>query len=598
MTPLEFLNDLWRYKPEEQFILIWTQPDKRSRWFSSVEAAAEYVGSVNGSRDVYVGVGLAGKEYGPARRCASDEITSIAGICSDLDLLSDAHKGKPLPRTIEQALSILPTIMQPTLIILTGNGLQCWWLLKEPYVFENVEDRKSVARLVTRWHTLLRLNAAARGWVYDRLSDLARVLRVPGTRNHKDPAHPKDVKLHSRKDVFYNLSDFEEFLDAAGIPDPEAEERAAREWKERFADKPLVINPDVCVPQELLDTWMGPSKVDPQIALKFRNTWHHQRHDLKDQSGSGYDMALADFGVDAGLSEQQIVDLIIHHRRHHNTRPRTTLDYYQRTIAKAEQRSDWRDESSAVPAAVGPLPTTGPVAPPGASVAPDEPSASETTTPPTDAARDADSRRKALLCERISVVLTVPVVRLVKITGKEPQYRMELAGGQKIEFSTVRKLLTYMSVYDAIAATFDKCIPKIKSKLWDQLKQVFLDACIPEEGTEEMQWEGAARLYLQQYLAETGFIPCIEGQRIQDQRRPMVIDGAITVCASDLQTYINKTSFQALSVKAVAGMLSALGAKSTRVRGVKFKDQSRWRLPQSEFEPNEYQPSEGGCDHC
>jgi hypothetical protein len=205
-------------------------------------------------------------------------------------------------------------------------------------------------------------------------------------------------------------------------------------------------------------------------------------------------------------------------------------------------------------------------------------------------------RKKAQLCERISVVLTVPVVRLVKITGKEPQYRMELAGGQKIEFPTVRKLLTYASVYDAIAATFDKCIPKIKSKLWDQLKQVFLDACIPEEGTEEMQWEGAARLYLQHYLAETGFIPCIEGQRIQDQRKPMVIDGAITVCASDLQTYVNKTSFQALSVKSVAGMLSALGAKSIRVRGPKFKDQSRWVLPSSEFEPDEYRPSEGASD--
>jgi hypothetical protein len=33
MTPLEFLNQLWQYKPENQYILIWTLPDKRSRWF-------------------------------------------------------------------------------------------------------------------------------------------------------------------------------------------------------------------------------------------------------------------------------------------------------------------------------------------------------------------------------------------------------------------------------------------------------------------------------------------------------------------------------------------------------------------------------------
>ena len=44
------------------------------------------------------------------------------------------------------------------------------------------------------------------------------------------------------------------------------------------------------------------------------NTWLRQRHDLKDQSQSGYDMALAVFGAQSGLTEQQIVDLIVHHR--------------------------------------------------------------------------------------------------------------------------------------------------------------------------------------------------------------------------------------------------------------------------------------------
>ena len=121
-----------------------------------------------------------------------------------------------------------------------------------------------------------------------------------------------------------------------------------------------------------------------------------------------------------------------------------------------------------------------------------------------------------------------------------------------------------------------------------------LDACIIEQGTEEMEWEGAARMYLQHYLSETGFIPCIEGQRLQDQRKPMVIEGKIAVCTSDFQIYVNKTTYQNLPVKAIAGMLSALGAKSIRVRGPKFKDQSRWVLPLSEFEPAEYQPHDGG----
>ena len=206
-------------------------------------------------------------------------------------------------------------------------------------------------------------------------------------------------------------------------------------------------------------------------------------------------------------------------------------------------------------------------------------------------------------------MLGIQIRRLVKIEGKEPQYRMELAGTdaaqvdqtgdwRKIEFPNVGKLISQDAVRVSIAATAGKIIPKIKAKLWETIAQAMLDACIIEQGTEEMEWEGAARMYLQHYLSETGFIPCIEGQRLQDQRKPMVIEGKIAVCTSDFQIYVNKTTYQNLPVKAIAGMLSALGAKSIRVRGPKFKDQSRWVLPLSEFEPAEYQPTRRRQRRC
>src|ERR1035441_7732326 len=96
----------------------------------------------------------------------------------------------------------------------------------------------------------------------------------------------------------------------------------------RFADKHLVIDTAARIPQEMLDGWMAGD-------LRFKNTWLRQRHDLKDQSQSGYDLALAHFGTEAGLNEQQIVDLIIHHRSQYAQKHRTRLDYFQRTIATA-----------------------------------------------------------------------------------------------------------------------------------------------------------------------------------------------------------------------------------------------------------------------
>lgn len=68
----------------------------------------------------------------------------------------------------------------------------------------------------------------------------------------------------------------------------------------------------------------------------------------------------------------------------------------------------------------------------------------------------------------------------------------------------------------------------------------------------------------------------------------MVMDGQIAINASDLQIYVNKTTFQNLSVKAIASMLSVMGGKQMRVRGQRFREQSRWLLPVEQFDPSEY----------
>jgi hypothetical protein len=574
MTPFDFLKLLWQFKPEELYVLLWTLPDKQSHWHRDIAAAAEFVSNAR-DRDVYVGVGLSRLDYGPSRRCASGEIVGISGLWADFDLRSDAHGKKPLPTTISDALSVIPASMQPTVVIATGNGAHAWWLFKEPYIFDGEDDRQAIASLVARWNTLLCLNASSRGWAYDRLSDLARILRIPGTQNLKDRANPKDVVLHSFSDQRYNLSDFAQYLDDAAIPDWQAQEKAAKDWAERLTDTPLVINADAHIPQDTLDGWMASD-------MRFKNTWLRQRHDLKDQSQSGYDLALANFGGEAGLTDQQVVDLITHHRRQYGQKPRTRVDYFQRAIAKASRRSPGVNAATVLAGAPTPDPTTGNGAHPGAHVAPEAPGSRNSASPDPATAR-------ALLCQHISQILGVRICRFVKFTGKEPTFHMELEEG-KVEFLNVGQLLSQNSVKLAIAGQVGKVIQRLKPKVWDELAQAMLDACIVEQGGEETEWEGAARMYVAQYLSETGFIDTLEGQSVQTQRKPVVHDRKIGICASDLQMYINKTTFQTLSVKAVASMLGALGGKNVRVRGANFREQSRWMLPTDQFDPVEYSP--------
>ena len=74
----------------------------------------------------------------------------------------------------------------------------------------------------------------------------------------------------------------------------------------------------------------------------------------------------------------------------------------------------------------------------------------------------------------------------------------------------------------------------------------------------------------------------------------MIHDGKIAISAIGFQMFINQTMMQSLSVKAVAAMMMALGAKSVRVREKGLKEQSRWALPIAEFDPKEYQRHQEG----
>jgi hypothetical protein len=563
VSPRDFLKLLWLEKLASLVLLVWTLRGKRSYWFRDLEAAAQFIESVHG-QDVYMGYGLSPEDYGPSHRCPSENIISIAGAWADLDLHSDAHKTKPLPRTIEEALTIIPSDLPPSLVLRTGNGVHVWWLFREPEVFSTSDERDRTVRVLNRLHTLLRLRAGRRGWSYDRLSDLARLVRIPGTVNAKDPADPKNVEVYSQSDRRYNVSDLEDYLNDAGVP---GEDETGVTGISSPDPQDLTINLDAAIPQDVLDGWMAAD-------LRFRETWLRQRRDLKDRSQSGYDLALANFGVDADLKPQQIVDLIVHHRRIHAQKARTKIEYYLRTISAAMDR-----EGAVSPANV----TT------------------DTSSQLPGSEKDGQDQgggadreiQKALLCDRVSKALGVQIVGFVKITGQEPSYHMNLHDGTVIEFSTFAKFTNQEHVRNAIGAMTNRLVPKVKPKVWEGIAQAMLDSLVEKAGGDDTDMLGSTRIHLRRYLSSVGFIDSVDDQPVHEQRLPAVLDGNITISATDFQMYITKTAGQNLTVKAITSRLAALGAESVRPRSGVFRDQSRWALPVGAFKPEDYQDREG-----
>jgi hypothetical protein len=359
------------------------------------------------------------------------------------------------------------------------------------------------------------------------------------------------------------MSEVTDFLDDP-VLDLEAEAAAAEEWAERFGDKPLIIDLSARIPDGCLKKLL---EIDPL----FKETWFRQRSDLADQSQASYDEALACLGLGAGLTEQAVVDLIVHHRAQHRQKQRSKQDYFQRLISKAAWRTGGTDD---LDKPTGPDPAS-----PGPSSSEDDHASSAVPEPD-------EAERKAKLCKTLSVVLGAKIQNITKISGQSPIYHMDLADG-RAAFPNVGKLISQTAVRNALAAITGKLMRKFKPKEWHKVSQALLDACTVEEGGEEMEMEGSARLSLDQYLAARGFISSIGGQSPDNFRKPMVAEGSITVCSSDIQTFINKTTSENVTIPMVVGMLHAVGAKIKRHRG-KFREQSRWILPPDKFDSSNY----------
>ncbi len=130
----------------------------------------------------------------PGARGTKREIAATLAIVADLDMAHGKHSAdKPLPdkTNVEELLDGLPT---PTLVVDSGGGRHVWWILTEPITDSTIAQdvRMSVRNVLHR-------NTSQLGVHVDLgvTTDAARILRVPGSTNHKRPEDPRPVRILS-----------------------------------------------------------------------------------------------------------------------------------------------------------------------------------------------------------------------------------------------------------------------------------------------------------------------------------------------------------------------------------------------------------------
>lgn len=505
----QFLAALWPTL-QGQWVLFWGAPSLRSLWVQTIgDAEIQRLMAWSAHENVYVGCGLRARNHGPTDRGGYADVVAIPGLWLDLDYGTE-HKKQRLPPSCEDAQALLDAMgLPPSIVIHSGRGLQAWWLFRELWTFDTEEERATAERLTKAWSSTLRAHAAARQWDADQVGDLPRVMRLPGTWNRK--ALPIATRLLSLTEARYNPGDFEAYL--TGEPAKEKVEHLT--WT-------FDLSPQAEPPNRKLVSLLDNN---PQ----FRATYLDRRTDLADDSQSSLDMALANHTYAAGWSAQDIVNLLIAHRRDRGREPKLRRDYYEATLNRAASSKHLQEQRQMVA----------------------EFQAGRATV--DDLAIDP-SKYLAFF----SLAIGINVTKFIRYRGDANEYELEV-DGRAVPIRVVDDLLSHRRFTALILDRTDHLIPKVNADKWRQLIQGLFKVIQEVSAGTEGTILGNLRSWIDQYLTMNPVnVDAEDWKGLAASGRPFQDRRGVWISRDGLLRYTNVGTAERVSARQMALLLKRL----------------------------------------
>jgi len=136
--------------------------------------------------------------FGMALRC--DATSGALDNCSTLSVVFADIDFKHTPEAEARRL-LAECPLPPSIIVHSGNGLHCYWLLREPLDLQDQKECDMAYSLLRRLCAFLHADPI--------VAEPAHILRVPGTLNYKyDPPRLVQIEL-MEAERRYNTNDFE-----------------------------------------------------------------------------------------------------------------------------------------------------------------------------------------------------------------------------------------------------------------------------------------------------------------------------------------------------------------------------------------------------
>ena len=195
---------------------------------------------------------------------------------------------------------------------------------------------------------------------------------------------------------------------------------------------------------------------------EFRRAWDHKLPHLPDQSTEAYDRVLATMASHAGWSDQEVVDLVIAHRRRQPLEDANPgAAYFLEVLHRA------KDGLNAAPA----------------------------SSPDSGDSEDPERVRK--LIAALNRTLSLNILKIVKYGGNDGTYELTVEDERKVErkvdLGPAGSVLSHKTTKEAIAGATTRVIAPFKQPQWDKIAGAIFKCAGPapiEDAADqqEMSW--------------------------------------------------------------------------------------------------------------
>ena len=213
MDTKDFLSEIYK-GCREGYLTLTTLPERKTLWFKPDELfkVSETAKKYGAKTNTFFGVGLRKKALKTGFRGSEKDVLCVTTLYADIDIKGNAHAQTSLPSSTDEAIDFLHGLkIKPSIIVNSGNGIHGYWLLDKTFIIETEDDRKHISSIFKGFGRYVNSEAKKRGWKIDSVYDLARILRVPGTINHKLGTGAKCEVIESH-DERHSISEFIQFI--------------------------------------------------------------------------------------------------------------------------------------------------------------------------------------------------------------------------------------------------------------------------------------------------------------------------------------------------------------------------------------------------